>query len=132
MKTMARRVAVAASVIAVACGVAQSTVRAQGSKVDVSGTWTFSVQTGAGSGEPTVTLDQKGTSLTGHYSSETFGEQDLTGTVDGQNIEIVIKAEVQGTALTVTYKGTIESNDAMKGDVDLGGLGSGTWTAKRK
>jgi hypothetical protein len=132
MRTMAMRAAASAAVVAMAFGAVPSAVSAQGSQVDVSGTWTFSVETGAGSGEPTVTLQQKGKDLTGHYSSQTFGEQDLTGTVDGQNIEIVINAEVQGTALTVTYRGTIESHDAMKGDVDLGGLGSGTWTAKRK
>jgi hypothetical protein len=104
---------------------------AQG-KVDLSGTWTFDVQTDAGGGTPTVTLKQDGTKLTGHYSSQTFGEQDLAGEIDGQNVTITINADIQGTALAVVYKGTIESKDAMKGTVDLGGLGTGTWTGKRQ
>lgn len=101
-------------------------------KVDLTGTWIFDVQTDAGGGTPTVTLKQDGMKLTGHYSSQTFGEQDLTGTVEGQDVKITINADVQGTALTVVYTGTIESKDSMKGTVDLGGLGTGSWTGKRQ
>ena len=39
---------------------------------------------------------------------------------------------VQGTHLEVTYTGTIESKDSLKGTVNLGGLGDGTFTAKRQ
>ncbi len=110
---------------------ASAPARAQ-AKVDLTGAWTFDVQTDAGGGTPTITLKQDGMKLTGHYSSETFGEQELTGTVDGNDVKITINADVQGTALTVVYAGTIESKDSMKGTVDLGGLGQGTWTGKRK
>jgi hypothetical protein len=106
-------------------------VSAQSSKVDVTGTWTFTVQTDAGTGTPTVTLRQEGEKLTGHYSSQNLGEADLTGTVKGQEITFTFNADAQGTALTVTYTGTIESKDSMKGTVDLGGLAQGTFTAKR-
>jgi hypothetical protein len=44
----------------------------------ISGTWTFDVVTDAGTGTPTVTLKQDGEKLTGHYSSQTLGEADLT------------------------------------------------------
>ena len=57
----------------------------QAAKTDVSGTWTFDVQTEAGSGTPTVTFKQDGEKLTGHYAG-TFGEADLTGTVKGADI----------------------------------------------
>jgi hypothetical protein len=130
-KTM-RRTWVAAAIVAAVLTCVPATVRAQAAKIDLSGTWTFDVQTDAGGGTPTVTLEQKGDKLTGHYSSQTFGEQDLTGTVTGQSVEIVINADVQGTSLTVTYRGTVESKDSMKGEVDLGGLGSGTWTGRRQ
>ena len=43
----------------------------------------------------------------------------------------MLQVEVQGTKLLVTYNGTVESNDAMKGTVDLGGQGTGTFTGKR-
>jgi hypothetical protein len=34
--------------------------------------------------------------------------------------------------LLVTYTGTVESADLLKGSVDLGGMGTGTFTAKRQ
>jgi hypothetical protein len=105
---------------------------AQSSKVDVTGRWAFTVQTDAGTGSPTVTLKQEGEKLTGHYSSQNLGEADLTGTVKGQEITFSFSADAQGTPLTVTYTGTVESKDSMKGTVDLGGLAQGTFTARRQ
>ncbi|HYM23429.1 MAG TPA: hypothetical protein VEU08_09480 [Vicinamibacterales bacterium] len=102
------------------------------SKIDVTGKWLFNVETGAGGGTPTVTLKQDGEKLTGHYSSQTFGEVDVTGSVKADKIEFSFSADAQGTALKVTYSGTIESKDAMKGKVDLGGMAEGTFTAKRQ
>ena len=105
---------------------------AQAAKVDLTGKWTFTVTTDAGTGEPTVTLKQEGEKLTGHYSSQVLGEADLTGTVKGQQIQFAFTANAQGTSLEVKYSGTVESKDSLKGTVDLGGLGSGTFTAKRQ
>src|SRR6266496_4451794 len=68
-------------------------------KFDVSGTWTFEVQTEAGTGTPTVTLKQSGEMLTGHYSSMTLGEADLQGTVKGDQIAFTFNANVQGMDL---------------------------------
>ena len=124
---MRRMYAILALVLAASFGAA-----AQSGKVDVTGKWTFNVQTDAGSGTPTVTLKQDGEKLTGHYSSQTFGEQELTGSIKGNDLKFSFSADVQGTALTVTYTGTVESKDSLKGSVDLGGLGQGTFTAKRQ
>jgi len=107
-------------------------VSAQSSKVDVTGKWTFTVQTDAGSGTPTVTLKQEGEKLTGHYSSQNLGEAELNGTVKGQDVKFSFSADAQGTAITVTYTGTIENKDSMKGTVDLGGVAQGIFTAKRQ
>src|ERR1044071_6848074 len=108
-----------------ACIVAVATVcaAAQANKIDLTGKWVFTVQTDAGTGEPTVTLKQDGEKLTGHYSSQVLGEADLTGTVKGQQIQFTFTANAQGTSLEVKYSGTIENKDALKGSVDLGGLG---------
>ena len=119
----------AAWVMAVFCAAA---VSAQNSKIDVTGKWTFTVQTDAGSGTPTVTLKQDGEKLTGHYSSQNLGEAELTGTVKGQDVKFSFSADAQGTSITVTYTGTIENKDSMKGTVDLGGVAQGTFTAKRQ
>ena len=100
--------------------------------VDVTGKWAFTVTTSAGTGTPTVTLKQQGDSLTGHYSSQALGEADLAGTVKDRKITFKFVAEVQGTSLAITYTGTVEAADALKGTVDIGGQASGTFTAKKQ
>ena len=43
-----------------------------------------------------------------------------------------MKLEAQGQQFTLTYKGMVESDGSLKGTVDLGEVGSGTWTGKRQ
>jgi hypothetical protein len=128
MKAMTRMYVLLAIVVALASAHAS----AQSAKTDVTGKWAFTVQTDAGTGTPTVTLKQDGEKLTGLYSSQVLGEADLTGSVKGNEIKFSFTADAQGTSLQVSYAGTIESKDSLKGTVDLGGLGSGTFTAKRQ
>jgi hypothetical protein len=100
-------------------------------RFDVTGKWTFQVETSAGGGTPTFTFKQEGEKLTGHYSGQ-LGEADLTGSVKGRDISLSFGVDVQCLHIDVTYAGTIESKDAMKGTVKLGVLGDGTFTAKRQ
>ncbi len=105
----------------------------QASKVDVTGKWQFTVQTDAGTGTPTVTLKQEGEKLTGHYSSETLGEADLTGTIKGADVKFSFSASLQGQAVPVSYTGTVDGKDSMKGTLDIaGGMATGSFTAKRQ
>jgi hypothetical protein len=100
--------------------------------VELTGKWLFTVTTDAGTGTPTVTLTPKGDSLTGHYSSQLLGEAELKGSVKDQKFTFTFRADVQGTTVLVTYTGTAEGKDSLKGTVDLGGMASGTFTAKRQ
>jgi hypothetical protein len=101
-------------------------------KVDVTGKWVFTVETSAGGGMPTVTLKQDGEKLTGHYSSMTLGEADLTGSVKGRDITFSFTANVLDMQIPVTYAGTVDGKDAMKGKISITGLGDGTFTGKRQ
>ena len=101
-------------------------------KVDVTGSWTFTVTTGSGTGSPIVTFKQTGDSLSGHYSSQTFGEVDFRGTIKDGKIAFSFGTQVQGYTLNVSYAGTVESADSMKGTVEITQLGAGTFTAVRK
>jgi hypothetical protein len=100
-------------------------------KFDLTGEWLFDVQTDQGSGTPTFTFKQTGDKLAGRYKGQ-FGEADVAGTVTGKTFKFSIGADVQGTAVTITYEGEIESNTSVKGKVDLAGMASGTFTGKRK
>lgn len=117
---------------AVAAILTFTTDAAAQAKVDLTGTWIFTVQTDAGTGTPTVTFKQEGEKLTGHYSSATLGEAELTGTVKGQNVTFVFDADLGGQAARVTYAATIENKDSLKGTIDIGGLVAGTFTGKRQ
>jgi hypothetical protein len=79
---------------------------------DVSGKWTFTVQTDAGSG--------------------TFGTAPLAGTVKGNVIEFSFETTVADQKGKVVYTGKIEADGKMKGDVDYAGLGKGTWTGAKQ
>ena len=80
---------------------------------------------------PTVTLKQDGEKLTGHYSSLTLGEAEVTGTIKGQQVEFAFDAAAQGFAFHVIYTGTV-TGDTMKGKISLGDLGDGTFTGKKQ
>jgi hypothetical protein len=97
---------------------------------NITGKWVFEVQTDQGSGSPVFTFKQDGEKLTGRYQG-TFGEADLTGTVKGAAVAFSFKADAQGTAVEITYKGTVEK-DTIKGTLDLGGLATGTFSGKRQ
>ncbi|HEX4348171.1 MAG TPA: hypothetical protein VHZ73_11405 [Vicinamibacterales bacterium] len=119
------------AVIALAVAIVGSTLFAQ-AKLDITGAWIFTVDTGQ-TGTPTVTFKQDGEKLTGHYSSQTLGEADLTGTLKGQDLNFSFTADLGGQSVAVVYKGTVASNTDMKGTLDVaGGMASGTFTAKRK
>jgi len=120
-----------AAIVAVAVMLSAPHTNAQADKVSVTGKWLFNVETGAGSGTPTMTFTQDGEKLTGKYNGQ-FGDADLTGTVKGQDIAFSFNVDAQGTALTFKYTGTIENKDALKGKVEIAGLGEGTFTAKRQ
>ena len=121
----------AAPIVALTAVLAAASAFAQAAKVNVTGKWAFTVETGAGSGTPTMTFTQDGEKLTGKYNGQ-FGETDLTGTVKGQDIAFTFNVDAQGTALTFKYTGTVENKDALKGKVEIAGLGEGTFSAKRQ
>lgn len=97
--------------------------------VDVTGKWTMSVETQAGSGTPTFELKQEGETVTGQYKGQ-LGEWPVTGTVKGNQVTLTYKASAQGMEFPVTYTGTVEG-DSMQGKVSLGELGEGTFTGKK-
>jgi hypothetical protein len=93
---------------------------------DVTGKWTFSVETSAGSGTPSFTFVQKGTALTGTYQGA-VGEAPLKGKVEGDKIEFVV-ASGSGE---LRYSGTITSATTMAGKADYPEIGEATWKAAK-
>jgi hypothetical protein len=124
-----RAAAATASSAASSPAPAPAAAPASGDKVDVTGSWSVTVETDGGSGSPSFTFKQEGEKLTGKYKG-LFGESDLTGTVKGDKIEFSFKVsgQIEGT---LTYTGTTDGK-TMKGKVNLAGMGEGTFTGKKQ
>jgi|TARA_B100000809_G_scaffold206632_1_gene208766 hypothetical protein len=99
-------------------------------QMSLTGAWTFTVDLDGSITYPAVTLVQDGETLTGHYSSEGLGENDITGTVSEMKITIMFSADPGlGMVIDVVYTGTIDAEGMISGTLDLGGLAQGTFTA---
>jgi hypothetical protein len=97
---------------------------------DITGKWRFTVETEMGSGTPTFVLKQDGEKVSGTYSGQ-LGEAPVAGTVKGDNVELQLEVAPQGDKIVVKYSGTLDGDDKMKGSVEFGSLGKGTFTAER-
>ncbi|HEY6220630.1 MAG TPA: hypothetical protein VIV65_11300 [Gemmatimonadaceae bacterium] len=128
-----RHLLLAAALVFPVAANAQATTKSDTAHFNVVGKWTFTVQTGAGNGSPSVTfLTQKGDSITGHYSSANLGERDFIGTYKGNKIGFWMNAESGGQSFSMSFSGTVDSADSMSGTIDImNGMASGEFLGKR-
>ena len=114
-----------AALFLIICGAAAT---AQ-SKIDISGTWAFTMQNAAGSVAAQVTLRIDGGRLFGRINSPISGEQSFVGAVDTGRFQFAF----DGDGCSVTVVGNAESRTTLKGTFDNPGSGgTGTFTATRK
>ena len=99
-------------------------------KIDVTGTWESLVESPQGNLASTANYKQEGETLTGTHVGQ-MGEVPLKGTVKGNVIAYTITVDAQGQQFTITYTGKIDG-DTITGTAEFGGMGSATWTVKRK
>ncbi len=91
--------------------------------LDVSGTWTITVDGDVGSATQTIVLAQNGGKITGTFKGRTQSGT-LEGTLDGNSIKFRVN-----TRVPIDYIGIVDHN-SMKGTLSLRGK-SGDWTATR-
>ena len=108
-----------------------STAASAQQKTDVTGKWAFAVVTDNGTGTPTVTFKQAGEKVTGTYDSKRLGVRALDGTVKGDTIRFVLKGGVAGMP-DLFFEGVLVDANNMKGSLEMGGLGSATFTGTRQ
>lgn len=102
-------------------------------QTNMTGSWALEVSTDQGITMPELTLAQDGMKLTGSYSSDTLGNNDVTGMVDGSNVTVSFEANLQGQAASVVYKGTVDGEGVWSGTIDIaGGLLTGTFKGEKK
>ena len=117
--------------VLVATMVAVSPVAGQ-TPADIAGDWALTVETDNGTTMPSVRLEQNGSELTGHYSSEALGEAAVVGSVSGNDIRFSCEAELQGFSLEVVYTATLQTDGTLSGLIALGDFGGGTFTGERR
>jgi hypothetical protein len=93
---------------------------------DISGKWSFDVVLDDGGGSPHFEFTQTGDALTGMYHGQ-FGDAKVTGTVKGDKVNFSFGSD----AGSVKYSGTLDGEKKMKGTVDYGEAGTGTFTAAK-
>ena len=95
---------------------------------DISGTWSADVALDAGSGTATFVLKQTGETLAGTYSGR-LGEAKVVGSIKGEDVVWAFETDDAGK---VTYKGKLEGASKIKGAVEYGQLGKGTFSAEKQ
>ena len=99
-------------------------------QTDVTGTWDLTVQTQQGTATPSLALQQSGEQLSGTYHGR-MGDSKVDGTVRGKDIQFTVTLRFRDQDLVISYAGTVDT-DTMKGTVQFGDRGSGTWSGKRR
>lgn len=99
--------------------------------VDVTGRWAFAVTTENGTGYPTVTFKQAGDKVTGSYESSRMGVRPLEGTIKGDTLRFAFTSAPEGTP-PFTFVAVLVDRDTLKGTLEMGGMGSATFTGRRE
>ena len=114
--------------LAVAPIVAQDAAKPK--PVDITGSWELTVQSPQGAMVITANFKQDGETLTGTHVSE-MGESPLKGTVKGADVEYTLTIDMGGQQMSIVHKAKVDGN-TMTGSADIEGMGTITFTAKKK
>ncbi|MEK6299088.1 MAG: hypothetical protein AABO41_00070 [Acidobacteriota bacterium] len=94
----------------------------------VTGSWDITVDSPQGKNTSMLVIKKDGDKLTAMMKSPR-GERPLDSiAVKGDEITFTMTRPIQGQDMLFTYKGKV-AKDSMGGDVDFGGLATGTWSA---
>jgi hypothetical protein len=96
---------------------------------DVAGKWDVSVQTDQGERPGVLTITQSADKLAATISGPQ-GEAPADISLKGNAITVSFSMQGQNGAINITMSGTVEGN-TMQGTVDIGGVGTAPWTARR-
>jgi hypothetical protein len=97
---------------------------------DISGAWKLEGDVADVHVNRVCTIKQSGNKLSGSCKNQ-MNELALTGEVNGQSVTWTYDSDYQGQKVTLVYKGTLESDAAIKGSIDASGA-SGSFTAKKQ
>jgi len=112
--------------LAVACLVP---VLAAAQAAEVAGKWDVTVSTDQGDRPAVLTISQSADTLAATLSGPQ-GEVPADISLKGTTITLSFTLQTQNGPMNVSMSGTVDGN-AMQGTLDMGGMGSAPWTARR-
>ena len=98
-------------------------------QTDVTGEWEASYAAPLGPQELKIYLTQEGPRISGHTTSE-YGESQVRGTIDDQDIAFTFEATDGGKAVVVRVTAKVEGA-RMRGTAKIGDRVDGKFTAER-
>jgi len=100
--------------------------------ITLTGKWQMTLEMEVGTSSPVLVFKQDADKLTGTYTGR-YGEYQLTGKIDGKNLQFVVVINAEGTETRMNFTGELQpTGDLIKGNAELGGMGQATWLAKRE
>lgn len=100
--------------------------------VDLSGSWSVTLESPQGEQEASMTLDQQGASFDGSVEAE-FGSMDVVdGLVSGNEVSFTLVLDAGGQTLEFEMSGTAEENSMSGSGSGPQGMGSIDWSATRE
>ncbi len=98
--------------------------------IDMSGSWSVSIQTPGGNQSMTFNLQQQAADLSGDVTSDMGTTSIYDGSVSGQDFSFKIEFDMQGNTAVVSFSGTV-SGDSLSGTATLAGMGSAPMEGSR-
>jgi hypothetical protein len=115
----------------VAIGFAQEQANPLAKPADIIGAWDMTWEGPQGKIDRTITFTQENNVIKVEEQSPLGEARGGEVTVEGNNIKWTITISTSQGELTVRYKGVIDG-DKMKGEVDMGELGTAEFTGQKK
>src|SRR5690349_14614490 len=116
------------SVLLISCPVAASA----GDNASLNGKWQIHNSISGSESDMSCTFTQKDNEVTGTCGKA--AKPNINGKIDGNNVNWIFKSEYNGAPITLTYRGTSESPEKIKGSVtveEYGAIGEFTATQSK-
>lgn len=126
---MLRRLLVSAAAVCLASGVAIAAPRVL---ADLSGKWTMNIATPDQARSSTLTIEQKGDSISGTTESAELGATPIRGVVKGDSVFFGFAVNMGGQELVINAAASLKDKDTMEGVLDVTGMGGFPFNAVRQ
>ena len=88
----------------------------------LTGNWELTVDTEGGIQVFTVSIVQDGEDLKATGEIPDFGEIEMNGTRDGDNLRLALELDIDGNVIDIIFLGTLAEDGTIAGTTDVGGL----------